>query len=87
MGELSHGEQSHGQKSVHVFERSTPVAPQSNSSCLDIFHCRETTTGSVNLAQHLYQNCLQIYIFWKDPVVPLELESIVSFSSINVLTH
>ena len=35
-------------------ERSTPAAPQPNSSCLQIDHFRETETGSVAISQHYH---------------------------------
>ena len=45
-------------------ERSTPAAPQLNSSFLEIDQFKETATVSVNLGQHFYQNCLKKNIFF-----------------------
>ena len=46
-------------------ERSTPVAPQSNSSCLEIDHFRKTTPGSVNLEQYFQRNSFKNIFFQK----------------------
>ena len=38
-------------------ERSTPAAPQSNLSCLEIDHFQETAIDTANLGQLFYQTC------------------------------
>ena len=55
------------------------AAPQSNPSFLEIDHFRETATGSVNLRQYFHQNCKNPPFFSRNPVVPSELECLVSF--------
>ena len=66
-------------ESVLGCARKQPAAPQSYSFYLEIYHLRETATGSVIFGQHCSKKLQDKLIFAKNPVVSSEMECIARF--------
>ena len=63
-----------------------PAAPQSNSSCLEIDHFGETTTGNVKIEQHFHWNQQKNKLFQGTQLYHLNWNVLFQFYFINVWT-